>query len=46
MFRGLFEFDLCRKVRWMIVIFVIVKGRRKCKVKNWVRVGLLIENFF
>ncbi len=27
--RGLFEPDSCRKVRWMIVIPAIAKGRRK-----------------
>ena len=42
--RGLFEPDSRRKVRWMIVIPAIVKGRRKCKAKNRVRVGLSTEN--
>ncbi len=41
--RGLFEPDSCRKVRWMIVIPAIAKGRRKCKAKNRVRVGLSTE---
>jgi len=42
--RGLFEPDSCRKVRWMIVIPAIAKGRRKCKAKNRARVGLSTEN--
>lgn len=42
--RGLFEPDSCRKVRWTTVIPAIAKGRRKCKAKNRVRVGLSTEN--
>ena len=42
--KGLFEPDSCRKVRWIKVRPAIVKGRRKCKAKNRVRVGLSTEN--
>lgn len=40
---GLFEPDSWRKVRWMRVRPVIMKGRRKCSAKNRVRVGLSTE---
>lgn len=42
--RGLFDPDSCRKVRWMRTKLVIINGRRKCRVKNRVRVGLSTEN--
>lgn len=42
--KGLFDPDSCRKVRWMRTRPVIINGRRKCKAKNRVRVGLSTEN--
>lgn len=41
--RGLFEPDSWRKVRWIRVRPMIMNGRRKCKVKNRVNVGLSTE---
>lgn len=32
--RGLFEQDLCRKVRWIIVKPAIRNGNRKCRAEN------------
>lgn len=40
---GLFEPDSWRKVRWIRVRPAIMKGRRKCSVKNRVSVGLSTE---
>lgn len=42
--RGLFDPDSWRKVRWMITRLVIMNGRRKCRAKNRVKVGLSTEN--
>ena len=42
--RGLLEPDSCRKVKWMRVSPVIMNGRRKCRAKNRVSVGLSTEN--
>lgn len=41
--RGLFEPDSWRKVRWIRVRPAIIKGRRKCRAKNRVSVGLSTE---
>lgn len=41
---GLFEPDSCRNIRWIVAIPAIAKGRRKCRAKNRVRVGLSTEN--
>lgn len=42
--RGLFDPDSWRRVRWMRVRPAIRKGRRKCRAKNRVNVGLSTEN--
>lgn len=42
--RGLLEPDSCRKVRWIKVSPAIRNGRRKCKAKKRVSVGLSTEN--
>ena len=42
--RGLFDPDSCMKVRWIMVRPAITNGRRKCRAKNRVRVGLSTEN--
>lgn len=42
--RGLFEPDSWRNVRWIRVRPAIRKGRRKCRAKNRVSVGLSTEN--
>lgn len=42
--RGLFEPDSWRKVRWTKVSPAIRKGKRKCRAKNRVSVGLSTEN--
>lgn len=41
---GLLEPDSWRNVRWINTRPVITNGRRKCRAKNRVRVGLSTEN--
>lgn len=43
---GLLDFVWCKNIKWIIVNVVIIKGRRKWKDKNCVRVVLFIVNFF
>lgn len=41
---GLLEPSVCRSMMWIEEVEMIVNGRIKCRAKNRVRVGSLIEN--
>ena len=40
---GLDEPFSCKRIKWIVTITTIIKGRRKCKEKNRLRVGLETE---
>jgi len=41
---GLFDPDSCRSIMWSIAINIIIKGNRKCIIKNRLSVGFVTAN--